>query len=159
VDAAGGDADFRAEAEFAAVAELGGGVPEADRAADRARKCSAAASSAVTIASVCSLPWAAIWASASSTPSTIFTFSTGIEPFGVEILRRGGGQGGDDGAGAASARKVQPSAARSAISKAADRGDGGVDQQRFGRAANAGAAHFGVARMLRAMAKSAAAWM
>ena len=31
MDMAGGDADFRAEAELSPVAELGGGVPEGDR--------------------------------------------------------------------------------------------------------------------------------
>ena len=34
MDPAGGDADFGAEAEFEAIAELGGGVPEGDGAVD-----------------------------------------------------------------------------------------------------------------------------
>src|ERR1700710_3035848 len=34
MDAAGGDPDLRPEAEFAAVAELGGGVPQRHRAID-----------------------------------------------------------------------------------------------------------------------------
>src|ERR1700722_17046501 len=38
MDAAGGDADFRAKPELAAVAELRGGVPHSDRAAEPAQE-------------------------------------------------------------------------------------------------------------------------
>jgi hypothetical protein len=50
--AAGGDADLGAEAEFAAIGELGRGVVETMAESTSARKRLAAASSAVTIASV-----------------------------------------------------------------------------------------------------------
>ena len=63
----------RAEAELAAVGELGRGVVQQDRGVDLVEEtCGALSASSATIASVWCEPWFSIWAIASSTPSTTF---------------------------------------------------------------------------------------
>jgi len=57
VEFPGGNADFRAEAEFTAVGELGRCVMQHDRRIDLVEKLRAVLASSVTIASVWCEPW------------------------------------------------------------------------------------------------------
>ncbi len=125
-----------------------------------AMKRCAAASSAVTMASVCSLPWRRTCAIAASTPSTTATeriesshsVSKSASPAAVSP--------GTIARARASARKSQPSARRSAIST------GSSESATAASISNVSVAPqmpvrriFAFARMRRAISGSAAAWM
>ena len=123
VQAAGGDADFPAEAEFAAVAELGGGVPEADGAGDVGQE---------GFGGFCVLGDDGVGMLAAMGGDVGEGFlETGddfhaqyrVQPFGIEILGAGGGKFGEDGAGG-----------RVGAQRAAEPGEvGGDDRQQVGR--------------------------
>ena len=117
------------------------------------RKCSAAAASSVTIASVCSLPWRGDMAPAPR-PRHRPRRRTGSHP-AIRCrnpARPPAGRSGHDGARARRRRGSRSPARRRSATSTGSRAAAmaRVDQQRLGGAADAGAAHLGVGQDARA---------
>ena len=146
MDAPGGDADLRAEAELAAVAELRGGVPHRHRAVDaaqeRVRRRRVLGDDGVGVLAAMARDMRRARRPRRPPPRTDSIASS----HSVSKSRRSRRQIRHDRARPRIGAEIAAAAhARSADQHRQQRGrDRGIDQQRLGRAADAGAPHLGV---------------
>ena len=139
------DADLGAEAEFAAVAELRRRVPHAHRGIEPVEE---GARRRLVLRDDRLGMFRSVAADVVERALDAVHHlhrQDGVEPFGREVLVGGRGQVGQDRPRGRIGAEVAAEGAQVGHQHRQQRGgDGGVDQQRLGRAADAGAAHLGI---------------